>query len=788
MHIFHYSNPQHKQQLLALREALPQALPSEAAVKAIVEEVKKDGEAAVLRFNEKFDKAKLDTLPLSKKAWEALAAKTPPALAQTLQKAADNIRQFHTPQKIHNYRVGNCEQRVLPLDCVGLYVPGGRVPYPSTVLMVAIPASIAGVQRLCIATPPRPDGTIAPAIALAAKLAGATDIFRMGGAQAVAAFAFGAGPVPRVAKIAGPGNAWVAAAKRLVSPFVGVDMDAGPSEVLIVADASANVELLALDMLAQAEHDPLATAICVTPHAALAETLPKAVEAHLAKYPNPVAQQCLKQRGFVVVTQNLDEAFAFANAFAPEHLELALHEAPNHLHRIQSAGAVFVGHLSPAAAGDYVAGPNHTLPTSGCARFQSALSVQDFQKRLNFIHWDETALRTLGPEASRFARAEGLIAHAQAVEARMEGLETEGPSPTAAEEGAAVACFIRDEIRQISLYRLEGATTAPVKLNQNESPDDIPQGLKNSLCQTFASLAWNRYPPYDAKALREAVAHYAGWKADGVMLANGSNELLALLIQSVVRPGDKVVLPTPCFALYAPHLEAAGAAICRIPALPNAFFDEAALLKAAQGARMVLFTSPNNPTGAVVSKATLLGLLSSGALIVADEAYVEFADNNFAPCLGENVPLVLLRTFSKTWAAAGLRFGYLLGPEAFCREMQKLALPYNVSSLTLAAAAVLLEQPKLVEERVALVKRERARVSKALAELGICFVPSQANFLLIQLKNAKEAMQHFLSHGVLLRNMSSSWPNALRVAIGNEADNEAFLTAMRAYAKQPGRL
>ena len=786
MHLFLYSNPSHRRQLLSLREALPMALPSDAAVQAIIDEVRHKGEAAVLHFTEKFDRAKLDSLALPSHEWDALAAQTPPELAATIRKAADNIRRFHLPQKLHGYSVGRCEQRVVPLDCVGLYVPAGRFPYPSTVLMTATPASIAGVGRLCLATPPRADGSIAPAIALAARLAGVNDIFRMGGAQAIAAFAFGAGPVPKVAKIAGPGNAWVAAAKRLVSPFVGVDMEAGPSEVLIVADASAKADILALDMLAQAEHDPLAIAVCVTPDKALAEALPKAIEAQLAQCPNPTAQECLKQRGYVVLVDTLDEAFEFSNAFAPEHLELALHDAQHHLHRVRAAGAIFVGHHSTTAAGDYVAGPNHTLPTAGCARFQSGLSVQDFQKRLNFIHWDEEALATWGPHAARFARAEGLVAHAQAVEARLAGLPPQRP---ASEGGTDVALFVREEIRGLPLYSLSDTTPAtPVKLNQNESPDDIPQSLKETLAQTFASTAWHRYPPYDAKALREGIARHTGWKADGVMLANGSNELLALLIQAVVRPGDKVALPVPCFALYAPHLEAAGAHLCRVPALADASFDEDALLKAAQGARMVLFTSPNNPTGVTLRRQTLLRLLQSGALVVADEAYAEFAEDNFADCLGENVPLVVLRTFSKSFAAAGLRFGYLLGPSAFCAHMRKLALPYNVSSLVLAAAAALLQQPQLTTERIALVRQERARVSRALADMGVRFVPSQANFLLVQVQDAQDAMRHFMAHGVLLRDMSASWPSSLRVAIGNAADNEAFLQAMRAYAGQPGKV
>jgi histidinol-phosphate aminotransferase len=257
---------------------------------------------------------------------------------------------------------------------------------------------------------------------------------------------------------------------------------------------------------------------------------------------------------------------------------------------------------------------------------------------------------------------------------------------------------------------------------------------------------------------------------------------LALLIQTVIRPGDKVALPTPCFALYAPHLEAAGASLCRVPALPNGSFDEQNLLKAAEGARLVLVTSPNNPTGATLGRETLLSLLQTGALVVVDEAYASFADTHFASFLSESTPLVLLRTFSKSMAAAGLRFGYLLGPTAFCREIHKLALPYNVSTLTLAAASTLLENPHLMQERVREVKRERQRLSKALKEMGVPFVPSQANFLLLQVENPQDAMRHFLGLGVLLRDMSHAWPNSLRVSIGNEADNEAFLRAMRAYA------
>jgi histidinol dehydrogenase len=388
-----------------------------AAVGAIVADVRARGDAAVRELTEKYDGARIDALFLDDARWSALAAQCPARVREALEVAHRRVRAFHAPQIPGSYELkleGGAVLRCvsMPLQRVACYVPGGRAAYPSTVIMTVSVARLAGVPEVIVATPPRRDGGILPEVAAAARIAGATRILLAGGAQAVAAVAQGTQTVPRVDAIVGPGNAYVTEAKRQLSGEVRIDSLAGPTEVAIVADDSADPVVVAVDLIAQAEHDPLALAVLITPAEALAKAV---VEALGREQIGTIAAEALKSRGAAIVTRDLDEALAFADQLAPEHLELLLRDAGAAIAKVPRAAAVFVGRFSPVPVGDYLAGPNHTLPTSGTARFASPLGIADFVRRQNVIEYSAGQLANDRGDIVALAEAEGLHAHARAV-------------------------------------------------------------------------------------------------------------------------------------------------------------------------------------------------------------------------------------------------------------------------------------------------------------------------------------------------------------------------------------
>ena len=398
----------------------------DAIVDEIIADVRANGDEALRRYAEKFDRAKLDALEASAEEIDAAYARMDEAFLKTLTLARDNIREFHRHQLHENFVITGKNgtvmgQRYQPIEKVGLYVPGGTASYPSTVLMDAIPAKLAGVKELVMVTPPAPDGSIPDAILAAAKLAGVDRIFKLGGAQAVAALAYGTESVPRVDKIVGPGNVFVATAKRKVFGQVAIDMIAGPSEILVLADDGCNARCVAADMLSQAEHDRLATAVLVTTSQRLADEVAVELERQIPLLPRAdIARESIDTNGKIILCEDLNEAVRASNAIAPEHLELCVEDPFALLDRIVNAGSVFLGRNVPEALGDYLAGPNHTLPTSGTARFSSPLSVDDFVKKSSFLYYSREALRQVCGDVARFARMEGLEGHARSIESRFE--------------------------------------------------------------------------------------------------------------------------------------------------------------------------------------------------------------------------------------------------------------------------------------------------------------------------------------------------------------------------------
>jgi len=399
----------------------------EQIVADIIANVRENGDKAVLEYNKKFDKADLTTLLVSQEEIDEAFATVEPNFLSILQQAAENIRNFHSKQVRNSFVIADkpgivLGQKVTPIEKVGVYVPGGTAAYPSTVLMDTIPAKIAGCETIVMVTPPGSDGKINLVILAAAKIAGVDLIFKVGGAQAVAALAYGTESIPKVDKIVGPGNAFVAEAKKQVFGLVSIDMIAGPSEILIVADGKSNPVHVAADLLSQAEHDKLASAVLVTDSAELAEAVSAELEKQIPLLPRAeIARASIDNNGKIIVAENLMQGIEISNEIAPEHLELMVDDPFAYLDAVKHAGSIFMGRNCPEALGDYFAGPNHTLPTSGTARFSSPLSVDDFVKKSQFTYYTADALTAVADSINYFANKEGLQAHGKSAIIRKEG-------------------------------------------------------------------------------------------------------------------------------------------------------------------------------------------------------------------------------------------------------------------------------------------------------------------------------------------------------------------------------
>ena len=395
-------------------------------VSEIINNVKTNGDKALSEYLEKFDKVKLTDFKVSEEEITSAINKVEPEFLEILKEAESNIRAFHEKQVRQGFMMTAKNgvilgQRVVPIEKVGIYVPGGTAAYPSTVLMDAVPAKIAGVSEIIMVTPPNKTGEINPYILAAANIAGVTAIYKLGGAQAVAALAYGTESVPKVDKIVGPGNAFVAEAKKQVFGQVGIDMIAGPSEVLVLADGKSNPKFVAADLLSQAEHDKNASCVLITESEKLAKEVQKEIENQLAcLLREEIARDSIDNNGKIIICKDLLQGIEIANRIAPEHMEVCVDEPFNYLGLIKNAGSVFLGRYNAEPTGDYFAGPNHTLPTSGTARFYSPLSVEDFVKNIQYSYYTEEALKADYKKISYFANKEGLTAHARAVDIRFE--------------------------------------------------------------------------------------------------------------------------------------------------------------------------------------------------------------------------------------------------------------------------------------------------------------------------------------------------------------------------------
>ena len=407
-------------------DAVEEKVDVSGVVREIVEKVKNEGDSALYYYAEKFDKAKLTSLRVTEEEIREAVASVEPKFIEILKSAAENIRIFHEKQKSDGFEIKKengiiIGQKVIPVDRAGLYVPGGTAAYPSTVLMDAIPAKIAGCGRVVMVTPPGKDGKVNPVILAAAYVAGVDEIYKVGGAQAVAALAYGTESVPKTDKIVGPGNAYVAEAKRQLYGTVSIDMIAGPSEIMVIADGKNRAKDIAADLLSQAEHDSMASAVLVTDSEEFAYAVSEELEKQIPMLERAeIARASIDTYGKIIITNSLEAAVEVANEIAPEHLEICVDEPFKYLEKVRHAGSVFLGRYCPEALGDYYAGTNHTLPTSGTAKFSSPLSVDDFVKKTQYIYYDKEALSEVARDVEYFAAKEGLTAHAKSAVVRFE--------------------------------------------------------------------------------------------------------------------------------------------------------------------------------------------------------------------------------------------------------------------------------------------------------------------------------------------------------------------------------
>jgi histidinol dehydrogenase len=727
-------------------------------VRAIVHEVRESGDTALRRLAKAHDGVDLAALEVPRAMLTNALARLDPAVRRGLERSARNLEKvahamLPRPSSVEVEPGVIVGRRPDPLARVGVYAPGGKAAYPSSVLMGVVPARAAGVGEVFVCSPPGPSGAPSDVVLAAAALASADHVFALGGAGAIAALAYGTASVPRVDRIVGPGNAWVAEAKRQVAGEVGIDAPAGPSEILIVADETAEPAALARELLAQAEHDEDACVVALVLGEALAARVVDAIEAALIGQPRRATiEAALRARGAVLSLDALDEAWPFVEAFAAEHLLLAVRDRAAALAEVRHAGTVFLGSTSSVAFGDYLTGANHVLPTAGAARRFSGLSVLDFMRWTTWQEVDPAAAARLSDDAAALAESEGLFAHADAARAWQGAAHSTPQRP---------AWAPRPTLAPIQRY----VPTRPpcrIDLTDNTNLFGAPPGVL-SLLASAPVEAVTRYPSPYADALREALAREVGVSVDEIVTGAGSDDVLDAAARAFGSPGDVLAYCPPTFSIVASFAYANG-----LVPTPCALSVDALITS---GARVVYLCAPNNPTGAVLAPGFVDELLGrTRAVVLLDEAYIDFAAQpSRAQDAARSERLVVVRTMSKAFGLAGLRVGWAVGPRPLIAELEKTRGPYKVGGLAeRAAIAALTLDRAWVQARVDEVRTLRERFIADLRARGFEPLPSQANFVLVPTPNAEAVAARMRAHGVSVRAFPSlpGLGDAVRISIG----------------------
>lgn len=749
-------------------------------VRPIMDAVHEHGDKALHEFGLRFDGVDLEELAVSAAEVAEACTRVPQELREAICSAYANILDFHLIQSGETARCREtapgvyCEQHTLPIRSVGLYVPGGQAPLFSTVLMLAVPAAVAMCKEVVLCTPPGKDGKVNPAILFAADLCGVKRIFKVGGAQAIAAMTYGTASVPKVDKIFGPGNAYVTAAKQLASlAGVAIDMPAGPSEVEVLADESCVPAFVAADLLSQAEHGPDSQAMLVTTSAAVAEAVAAEVEKQLAALPRKeIAAKSIANSRIIVLADKQD-CIDFTNAYGPEHLIIAMKGVPTL--SVSNAGSIFVGNYSCESAGDYASGTNHTLPTMGCVRAYSSLCVDSFQRKMTVQTITPLGIRSIGRTVELMAEAEHLDAHARAMTLRIQAV-AEQPQE---ELGTGIARLVRPNILKLKPYssaRDEYAgKAAHVFLDANECPHNAPN---------------NRYPDPLQWELKQKISAYKGVAPERIFLGNGSDEAIDLIFRTFCTPGvDSVVAIHPSYGMYEVCADINNVHYIKFMLKAGYQFDGTAFAENCRDiAKVAFLCSPNNPTGNLLPLAEIRKVLDSfRGIVVVDEAYIDFAPegSSVVSLLDEYPRLIVLNTFSKAWASAGIRLGMALAHPEVIALFNKVKYPYNVNILTQRAAMERLDHMDEIRAWVDEALSERTRMMQAVAALPICkqVYPSDANFFLARVTDACRIYDALVEQGIIVRNRHRIMmcENCLRITIGTPAENDELLAALKQF-------
>jgi histidinol dehydrogenase len=753
-------------------------------IRAVIETVRERGDTALCEYTQRWDKVTLR--PGDLRVPESLIDGAPlnSPFADAFQRATARIRRFHEEVKPRSSLFEDSEGvrmglRWTAVGSVGLYVPGGKASYPSTLAMTAVPAQVAGVERIVVVSPPGADGEVSSEVLLAARVLGLKEIYRVGGAQAIAALALGTESVPRVDKIYGPGNAFVAEAKRQLFGRVGIDLLAGPSEIVVYADHTAEPDWVAADLMAQAEHDEATRVTLLASSPSVLQLVQRAMENLVEAEPRAdTIRKSWTQNGTFEVVASKQVAAGRINEIAPEHLSLQVADPWAVLALVKNAGAIFLGGHSPVAVGDYYAGPNHVLPTGAAARYASCLSVEDFMKRSNLIEMGHDFLVRRGADVEVLARGERLPAHATSVLLR----RTQGRSSLA-----------RQGLRSVTPYVLV-EEEGEVKLNQNESPWDIPGELKDEVAKRLRDLPWNRYHQKIPQEFLASLATSLAVPEECVLAASGSNLLLQWIFEGYCAPGATIVCPHPSFSLYPLWGAICEARLESVPLGGRFEYEPDRLIEVVErlAPAITVLCLPNNPTGSEMATDDVRRLASTaakgGGLLVVDEAYREFTEPEYDRMVlqkeCENV--ILVRTFSKAFAAAGMRLGYLVAPAPLTLELRKMVPPFHLSLFAAVLGQVLWERNDLFGARVQEIIAERERLMGTLRSVeGVEVFPSHANFILLRVENPERLFTKLKDAGILVRALGTdpALLGCLRVNVGTTIENDRFLDTVKSVMR-----
>lgn len=737
----------------------------EQRVRGIIDRVKEEGDSAIRALAREIDGVELPDLKVSGAEFAEAVEAVSPEVRAAIGRAYDNIYAFHSAQMPKTVEMETspgvkCIQKPVPIANVGLYIPGGTAPLFSTVLMLAVPSRIAGCGRRILCTPPAKNGRVAPEVLFAASLCGIDEVFKIGGAQAVAAMAYGTQTVPAVDKIFGPGNRYVTTAKQIVSSDrTAIDMPAGPSEVMVLADDSAVPAYVAADLLSQAEHGKDSQVVLVCTSAGIADAVLLEIDRQAALLPRGemIASSLANSRA--IVFDDVDTILEFADFYAPEHLIISMKDASALASRIRNAGSVFIGNFSPESAGDYASGTNHTLPTSGWARSFSGVNLDSFMRKMTLQELTPAGLKGLSGCITSMAGAEGLDAHAAAVRVRMEGCAVED-GPFRPES------IVRKNILELSPYstaRDDYQGPLGTFLDANESP------FENG---------YNRYPDPHQKALKGVISGIKGVPAANLFIGNGSDEAIDLIYRVFCNPGrDNVVAISPSYGMYKVAAAINDIEYREVRLEEDFSLDTGKLLSSCDALTKAIFIcSPNNPSGNAFPREQIIDIARCfRGILVVDEAYGDFSTQESVALACPNI--VVLQTLSKAWGLAALRVGLAIADTRVIGYMSMVKYPYNINRTAQDTAMEALKTP--VDGKVREILSERERLSGILPGIPVVrkVWPSDANFLLVRFDDPDSVYGRLIDGGIIVRNRSSvpGCSGCLRITIGTREENDKLI-------------